>query len=155
MDRHNDSRRRSTRKTHRDAATTRRKNRHVGTEGDKLAYSIHIFFNMLMNISLYHWSTTNYARHTSSGALYDTVSLLVDQFIETYMGRYKRPEFEQDTFTVDVKQFNDTTIIDALKEYIQFLEHKLPLYVSDSDLLNIRDEILAEINKTLYLFTLH
>jgi hypothetical protein len=117
---------------------------------------IQVFFNMLSNIRLYHWSTTSYARHTGSGALYDTLNTLIDQFVETYMGRYKRPEFRS-TFEVPVKQFNDENIVDALQEYSRFLKYEVPKYLkeSDTDILNIRDEILGEINKTMYLFTLN
>lgn len=117
---------------------------------------VQVFFNMLLNIRLYHWSTTSYARHTGSGALYDALGLLIDQFTETYMGRYKRPEFKS-SFNVQVKQFHDSNISDALREYIQFLKYEVPNYLkeSDTDLLNIRDEMVSEINKTLYLFTLN
>ena len=116
---------------------------------------VQVFFNMLLNIRLYHWSTTSYARHTAAGALYDSLGSLIDQFTETYMGRYKRPEFKS-SFAVQVKQFNDSSIKDALQEYVQFLKYEAPNYIkeSDTDLLNIRDEIVGEINKTLYLFTL-
>jgi hypothetical protein len=117
---------------------------------------VQVFFNMLLNVRLYHWSTTSYARHTGSGALYDTLSLLIDQFTETYMGRYKRPEFKN-SFNVQVKQFHDSSIVEALKEYVQFLKYEIPNYLkeSDTDLFNIRDEMVGEINKTLYLFTLN
>jgi hypothetical protein len=116
---------------------------------------IQVFFNIILNLRLYHWSTFSHARHTASGELYDTLSTLSDKFIETYMGRYKRPEFKS-TFNVSVKQFNDTNIINALNEYIQFLKYEVPRNIkeSDTDLLNIRDEMVGEINKTLYLFTL-
>jgi len=117
---------------------------------------IQVFFNILLNVRLYHWSTTSYARHVGSGNLYDRLSTLSDQFIETYMGRYKRPEFKN-TFNVQVKQFNDSNIMDALKEYIRFLKYDVPTYLkeSDTDLFNIRDEMVAEFNKTQYLFTLN
>lgn len=117
---------------------------------------VQVFFNMLMNIRLYHWSTTSYSRHTGAGALYDALGLLIDQFVETYMGRYKRPEFKS-VFNVQVKQFSDTGIVEALKEYNNFLKYEVPSYIkeSDTDILNIRDEMLSEINKTLYLFTLN
>ena len=116
---------------------------------------VQVFFNIILNVRLYHWSTTSYARHTGSGALYDTLSDLIDTFVETYMGRYKRPEF-RNTFNVPVKQFTDSNIDDALREYIQFLKYEVPNYLkdSDTDLLNIRDEMVGELNKTLYLFTL-
>lgn len=116
---------------------------------------IQVFFNILLNIRLYHWSTTSYARHTGSGALYDSLNGLIDQFVETYMGRYKRPEFKS-SFNIPVKQFTDSSIEDTLREYIQFLKYEVPNYLkeSDTDLLNIRDEMVADLNKTLYLFTL-
>ena len=117
---------------------------------------IHVFFNMLLNIKLYHWETTNYARHIASDNLYSSLNELIDQFIEVYMGRYRRPEFKT-TFNIQVKQFNDDNIVDAINEYIQYLKYDMPSYLkeSDTDLLNIRDEIVADLNKILYLFTLN
>lgn len=117
---------------------------------------IKVFFNMILNIRLYHWSTKSYARHTGSGALYDLLSELSDKFVETYMGRYKRPEFKS-AFNVQVNQLNDSNIIEALEKYIEFLKYEVPKYLkeSDTDLLNIRDEMVGEMNKTLYLFTLN
>jgi hypothetical protein len=124
-----------------------------------VAHSIQMFFSMLTNIRLYHWTTTSYARHTGSGALYDTLSSLIDQFVETFMGRYARPEFKHDAnaFSVEVNQLNDDNVVDVLNMYCDFLQHEIPKHVdkSDSDLLNIRDEMLGEIHKTMYLFTLH
>lgn len=111
---------------------------------------------MILNIRLYHWSTKSYARHTGSGALYDLLSELSDKFVETYMGRYKRPDFKS-SFNVQVTQLNDSNIIEALEKYIEFLKYEVPKYLkeSDTDLLNIRDEMVGEMNKTLYLFTLN
>jgi hypothetical protein len=122
-----------------------------------VAGSVQVFFKMLMNIKLYHWSTTTYSRHIASGELFDKMLELIDQYVETFMGRYKRPEFKQAEFSVHVKQLNDENVVEVLREYAQFLEHDLPkdLNETDSDLLNIRDEILGEINKTIYLFTLY
>lgn len=117
---------------------------------------VQVFLNMLLNIRMYHWSTTSYARHNASSSLYDSLSTLIDTFVETYMGRYKRLEFKT-MFDVPVEQFNDSNIVGVLKEYAGFLRSEIPKYLkdSDTDLLNIRDEMLSEINKTLYLFTLN
>ena len=122
-----------------------------------VAGSVQIFFKMLMNIKLYHWSTTTYSRHIASGELFDKLLELIDQYVETFMGRYKRPEFKNPEFNVHVRQLNDDNVVEVLKEYTQFLERDLSkeLNETDSDLLNIRDEILGEINKTIYLFTLY
>ncbi len=117
---------------------------------------VQIFFHMMLNIKLYHWETTNFARHKASDELHANLSALIDKFIEVYIGGYIRPTFTS-TFSVKVKQLNDTDIIEVLNQYKEFLKHELPKYVkeSDTDLLNIRDEMLAEINQALYLFTLN
>lgn len=117
---------------------------------------VQVFFHMLLNIKLYHWETLIFARHKASDDLHGSLSTLVDTFVEVYMGRYSRPEFKS-SFDVKVKQLDDSNIKDVLNEYIKFLKYEVPKYVkeSDTDLLNIRDEMLSEFNKTLYLFTLN
>jgi Family of unknown function (DUF5856) len=117
---------------------------------------VQVFFHMLLNIKLYHWETNIYARHKASDDLHGALSTLIDTFVEVYMGRYTRPEFKN-TFDVKVKQLDDLNIVDILNGYIKFLKYEVPKYTkeSDTDLLNIRDEMLSEINKTLYLFTLN
>lgn len=114
-----------------------------------------IFFHMMLNIKLYHWETTSFSRHKASDELHGNLSGLIDNFVEVYMGSYNRPKFTSG-FTIKVKQLNDSNITPVLDEYNKFLKHELPKFVKESDthLLNIRDEMLAEINKTLYLFTL-
>lgn len=116
---------------------------------------IRVFFHMLLNIKLYHWDTTNYARHKASDDLHANISALIDQFIEVFIGRYERPKYES-PFKIQVKQYDDKTIVLALKDYVLFLEEEVPKFLSktDTELFNIRDEMLSTINQTLYLFTL-
>lgn len=117
---------------------------------------VQFFFHAVLNIKLYHWQTRRYPRHMASDALFSALLESMDKFIETYIGRYKRPKFS-DAFEVSVTQFNDDEIKDLLKEYVAFLTNELPQHLdieADTDLLNIRDDILGTINKTLYLFTL-
>jgi len=117
---------------------------------------VQVFFHMLLNIKLYHWETVIYARHKSSDDLHGNISELIDKFVEVYMGRYSRPEYKT-SFNINVKQLTDDNIVEVLEEYIEVLKYDLPKFLkpSDTDLFNIRDEILSEFNKTLYLFTLN
>lgn len=111
---------------------------------------------MKLNLKLYHWQTTTYSRHIASDTLLTNLLLNIDRFVETYIGRYERPNFSQEDFQVTVTEFNDKTIVSLLNFYVNFLKNDLPkdLKNKDTDLLNIRDDMLADINKTLYLFTL-
>lgn len=47
---------------------------------------VQVFFNMLLNIKLYHWETRIYARHKASCDLHSSLTDLTDKFIEVYMG---------------------------------------------------------------------
>lgn len=113
------------------------------------------FYHMTLNIKLYHWSTHSYSRHKASDTLYGNLLELIDKFIEVYMGAYCRPKYDE-KFNISVTQFNDTDIKNELENYKKYITNELPKYLkeSDTDLLNIRDEILGELNQTLYLFTL-
>lgn len=114
-----------------------------------------IFFHMLNTIKLYHWQTINYARHKATDSLHSELSALIDTFIEVYIGRYKRPSYNN-TIKINIEELSDDSAINAINEYINYLKNDLPKYLksSDTDLLNIRDEILQNLNQTLYLFTL-
>lgn len=116
---------------------------------------IKFFFSLQLNLKLYHWMTTKHPRHLASDKLFSDLADLVDQFIEVYIGKYGRPKIEE--FDIKVINLTDKSIIDFLNMAIEKLISKLPDKINptlDTDLLNIRDEIVGAINRTLYLFTL-
>ena len=117
---------------------------------------IQVFFSMQHTIKLYHWQTASFARHKATCELLASMDSLIDSFIETYMGRYSRPSFGGG-FDLKVKEMSDEEAEDILEKYIQFLKVEVPknLKAGDTDLLNIRDEMLGILNKTQYLFTLY
>ena len=79
----------------------------------------------------------------------------MDSFVEVYMGRYGRDKSLNKEMTITLPSFTDKSVVAFFEDACVWLTEKLPKLISekDSDLLNIRDEILAEINQTLYLFT--
>jgi len=81
---------------------------------------------------------------------------LVDQFIETYQGKYKRVMVKSKAY-IPIFNLDDKKILDYLSDFKEFLlvdlEEQLD-NMKNSDLFNIRDEMLSKINQTLYLFTL-
>jgi hypothetical protein len=110
------------------------------------------FFKLAVHLKLYHWNTSSYARHIASGTLFDGIVLAMDNFIEVYQGRYGKV-FTHVEMNIDAS--DDSQIIKILNEAKTFFsgltEELNP--ETDTDLLSIRDDILAQINKTLYLFT--
>jgi hypothetical protein len=75
--------------------------------------------------------------------------------MEVYMGKYGRVEFEGDG-TIVLQNSNSLDLNGFVKENIEYLKSlSNELNPSnDSDLLNIRDEMMAKINKLRYLLTL-
>lgn len=116
---------------------------------------IKFFFHISHSIKLYHWQTKSFARHKATCDLFGALTNLIDDFTEVYMGRYGRPSFDNG-IKLHIKELSEDSAIEAIQEYINFLKNMLPKHLksSDTDLLNIRDEMLSNLNKTLYLFTL-
>ena len=72
------------------------------------------------------------------------------------MGKYGRPKFTAKTSTLKLYDVTDKRADALLEQGIHWLENKLSGHLgkNDSDLLNIRDEIVADLNQVRYLFTL-
>jgi hypothetical protein len=104
-------------------------------------------------IKVYHWQTKSFARHTATDGLTAKLDELIDTFVETYMGKYGRPKVSG---SISVSNFTESGARAFVAQKRKYLEVDLPKKIksSDTDLLNIRDEILGELNKVLYLFTL-
>jgi hypothetical protein len=111
------------------------------------------FFNMREQIKLYHWQTRSFAEHKATDDLIGKLDTNIDTFVEVYMGRYGRPVMKR---TLPVKNLTVTGIRGFINKSGEWLSFKLPRIVkrTDTDLLNIRDEILADLNQIKYLFTL-
>ena len=102
-----------------------------------------------------HWQTFGDAKHRAYGAIYDNLGDLMDMFAEVMMGKYGRPEFESE-FSImfqDIKVINIQNFLDGITEFLVDMTDQLDSRY-DTDLLNLRDEMLAEINKLKYLLTL-
>jgi hypothetical protein len=104
-------------------------------------------------VKVYHWQTRSFARHKATDDLTAALDTLIDNFVEVYMGKYGRPKVSG---SIKLHNFSESAAKDFVAKQTSYLTKVLPSKIksSDTDLLNIRDEILGEINKVLYLFTL-
>ena len=111
------------------------------------------FLTYQNQVKILHWQTTSYSEHKSLDSLYGSLSDSIDEFVETFMGKYGRIKTGGN---IELSNMNDVQIKDFLEELEQFLIELSEHYDStrDSDLLNIRDEMLGEVNKLKYLLTL-
>jgi len=102
-----------------------------------------------------HWQTFGDAKHKAYGEIYDALGENIDTFVEAMMGKYGRVQFDPE-FSImfqDISVLNVTDFMDGITEFLVGMSEELdPKY--DTDLLNIRDEMLADINQTKYRLTL-
>jgi len=103
-------------------------------------------------LKFFHWQTTSYARHQAYGGIYDALTPLIDNFVEVLMGKYGRvPALPMKVYNRNEKDC--MTFIDETVAYLLMLSTALNPQ-TDTDLLNIRDEMVSEFNKLKYLLTL-
>lgn len=117
-----------------------------------------VFLEMLMMVKLFHWKTHSYATHKATDELYSALNENIDKFIEVLLGKTGS--------RIDLMSHKTISLIDLnsqenLKSKIQFYKsylvgldnNKALSKMSNSDLFNIRDEILGNLNQFLYLLT--
>jgi len=122
------------------------------------------FLTITTQIKLYHWQTLSHPRHLASGDLYSQLDELVDKFIEALQGRAIletgntnfRILLNDRANTITLKNYNDNDALNLILNIKTYLESsELNSIIGRfTDLLNIRDEMLAAINKSSYLFSL-
>jgi len=117
---------------------------------------IQFFFTMRDQIKLYHWQTVSYARHKATDEVIEHLDKNIDRFTEVYIGKYGRPKIR--TLSYKIEQLTDKKATTYVHECIKILQSALMKGLTtekDSDLFTIRDEMLADLNQLVYLFTLH
>jgi hypothetical protein len=117
---------------------------------------LHVMLILRNQVKLYHWQTMSFSRHKATDDLVTSLDTNIDKFTESYMGRYGRPKMTVSTGKIQIYDTNDKRAPQLMKEAVQWLTKSLPKLLSkdDTDLLNIRDEILGDIQQARYLFTL-
>ncbi len=136
-----------------------------------IADHILCFLELLNTIKIYHWSTLSYPTHKATDELHDTLSKLVDSFIEIYIGHCARggigvagagsgvPVFKFKSEKDSCISFCQCKTPDAfckiLDENIVHLEGLTDKLNGYTDLVNIRDEMVGALAQALYLLRLN
>jgi DNA-binding ferritin-like protein len=113
---------------------------------------------MLMMIKLYHWKTHDYSTHKATDELYDKLNDNIDEFIEVLLGKTNS---RIDLTNHNTFKFIDVNSQNLLQKYVKTFIHylvnlnnnKALTKTYNSDLFNIRDEILSNLNQFLYLLS--
>jgi DNA-binding ferritin-like protein len=144
----------------RSANAVTRKNRSTGSSSMSafLKEITVVFLEMIMMVKLFHWKTHSYATHKATDELYASLNEHIDNFIEVLLGKTGSRIDLMSKKTISLIDLNSQeslkSKITSLKSYLVGLNNNKALKtMSNSDLFNIRDEILGDLNKFLYLLT--
>lgn len=146
--------------------TIRRRSNH----NCKQTYIVQTLLQMLRVVKLHHWNTKSYSQHKATDELYERMNEKMDRFAEVYMGKdrkrviswnehmhrmypggVEKGDFERDRVNREKGDFEQNVHI--FREFLINLDRCLDPR-RDSDLLNIRDDLLADVNQFLYLYAL-
>lgn len=122
------------------------------------ASDIHFFFQLRDQIKLYHWQTRIYARHTATDKAIGELDRIIDSYVEIYIGKYGRKRLVGADAKISVNNLTEagaTRFITSAIRYCQSSLVKGLSKVHDTDLLNLKDELVGTLNQLLYLFTFH
>jgi len=134
------------------------------------------FFQIQNTIKFSHWRTKSYSEHKALDDFLEKFLDLMDKFIEIWQGKYGRIDFKGNSVDMTVQKVNNKDLVRYLDVLISFFNGKKEkgcknfkisgkknycgitlldiIKENDTDLLNIRDEIVGSINQLKYLLTL-
>jgi hypothetical protein len=115
-----------------------------------------IFLSFRDQLKIYHWQTSVYARHVAADKLFDALEDQIDRFMEVLQGtRNLRIQLTSKSGNVKYSNQSDDDANAILLSFKNWLSTVLPnmLENTNTDLLNIRDEMLASVNNTIYLYS--
>ena len=105
-------------------------------------------------LRIFHWQTVSYAQHKAFGSAYEELDDLVDSFVETYMGIFGKSK-PTVIFQIELKPLSSSDVVNevllSFEEYLRGMSSELKDF---TDLLNIRDSMMGEVNKLRYLLSL-
>lgn len=120
-----------------------------------LSSNVNLLLGLHAQLKVFHWQTKSFSRHEGFAKTRDTLEDLMDEFVEQAMGQYGRFKLDDDTNTITLTNLSELkpsemaeTICQALKQMTEQIDE------TDTNLLNIRDEILGLVQKLKYLLTL-
>jgi DNA-binding ferritin-like protein len=120
-----------------------------------ISSNVKFLLGLQCQIKIMHWQTKGFARHKAFDETVSELADLTDSFVEEAMGKYGRFILDDETKTIELSNLSEIdvkamikVVCDALIQYTQQFEE------TDTNLLNIRDEMLGLFNKLLYLITL-
>ncbi len=130
---------------------------HVESKEDYVKVFVRKMLEIPIAVRLFHWKTDSYATHKATDGLLETLNEIIDKYVETLLGKTHIKIHMDNYNNLHIPNLeNNAKLEEYIKSIIEFLLeiHKKLDIEKDTDLLNIRDEIIGDLNKFLYLLRL-
>jgi len=107
-------------------------------------------------LRIFHWQTDSYAQHQAYGNAYEQLSELIDQLVEVHQGKHGKITYTSPAGLElsNSEELDPQSILTEVTDYLSTEFANTMDQTKDTDCFNIRDEILAVLNKLKYLLTL-
>jgi hypothetical protein len=117
-----------------------------------------MFLQMLNTVKLYHWKTTSHSQHKATDDLYSELNSSIDTFVETMLGKSGSRVNLTGTHSIPLLDYTDLSgfkkEVEMYKQFLINMDNDSNLKSNiNTDLMNIRDEILGHLNQFSYLLT--
>lgn len=112
---------------------------------------VRVFFKHQMQLKMFHFQTKGYGAHKASDSYSETFADNFDKFMEVSQGTFGRLETNNISLSFDT--LTDETIAIELDKFIDLMRQLDAYLIRNSDLLNIRDEMVGNAQQLKYLLT--
>jgi DNA-binding ferritin-like protein len=117
-----------------------------------------MFLQMLNTVKLYHWKTTSYSQHKATDELYTNLNTNIDSFVEIMLGKKGDRVNLTGQKSLPLLDYNNVKDfkkeVEKYKSFLSNMNKDAGINITNnSDLLNVRDEILGNLNQFTYLLT--
>ncbi len=113
-------------------------------------------------VKVFHWQTSSYATHKALGDYYDSLSDLIDKFVEEYQGQFGRVPIKPNPMKSDLIGLGDlqseeqiVMFVKNVWQWLTTLRQNTEKVEHTTNLQNIIDEMIGETSKLKYLLTLN
>ena len=134
-------------------------NRSTG-DSNKYGHIFKIIFYNTAQIKLIHWQAYTYGQHKALDKLFSKYLDLSDSLAEVIMGKYGKPVLSEENLTFTIANYSDPEKCDLRP----FMDKMYKSYMidcrsildenTDSEIINILDEIVALVDQSRYLLSL-
>ena len=105
-------------------------------------------------IHVFHWQTEVGDKHKALGDYYDDFLEQLDGLMEVVMGKYGRFSVKSVGTPAPLVDLKDVNVEEFVDSKVSIFVEAKKIFSKDPEILNIIDEVIAEIQKLKYLLTM-